>query len=396
MNISKNWLLWRLGCLLAAVALCCAGVNAKSNTSTKSKGLKGKVIYVNAGHGGWTANDRPLATINHEVMDTLGFFETKTNLWKALELCHKLRAAGAQVVMSRTKNGYVTRGQANATPLDRVETDADENSQQQIVGLERIACQVDSLNPDYFISIHSNAHKDGSPVNYLVLMYRGETGKEYAPGSIERAQQAFPYIWDNPLSSWTSSSPEDPYIAGDITWMGGTAPGKANKLGYTGFLQVLKHRVPCFLAEGSFHSYQPERHRLLNRDYCRMEGVRYYRAINAYFGGKPEKTGYIVGELKDAVEIIDHPLFNYQKDSFDRFRPINGAMVYLVNDKGVTFRAYHTDGEWNGVFVFDGVKPGRYTLRIEAYGYHNRTEQITVEPDRTTYVKSQLRKIITK
>ena len=112
------------------------------------KGLKGKVIYVNAGHGGWTANDRPLATINHEIMDTLGFFETKTNLWKALELCRKLREAGAEVVMSRTKNGYVTRGQANATALDRVETDADENGQQQIVGLERSACKVDSINPD--------------------------------------------------------------------------------------------------------------------------------------------------------------------------------------------------------------------------------------------------------
>ena len=291
------------------------------------KGLKGKVIYVNAGHGGWTANDRPLATINHEIMDTLGFFETKTNLWKALELCRKLREAGAEVVMSRTKNGYVTRGQANATALDRVETDADENGQQQIVGLERIACQVDSINPDYFISIHSNAHVDGSPVNYLVLMYRGETGKEYAEGSIERCRQAYPYIWDNPLSSWTSSSPDDPYIAGDISWMGGTAPGKANRLGYTGFLQVLKHRVPCFLAEGSFHSYQPERHRLLNRDYCRMEGVRYFRAINNFFGGKPEKTGYIVGELKDAAEVMNHPLFCYQKDSFDQYRPINGAMV---------------------------------------------------------------------
>ena len=82
---------------LAAIFLCFA---LAIGVSAADRGLKGKTIYVNAGHGGWTANDRPLATINHEVMDTLGFFETKTNLWKALELCRKLREAGAEVVMS--------------------------------------------------------------------------------------------------------------------------------------------------------------------------------------------------------------------------------------------------------------------------------------------------------
>ncbi len=376
--------------LALSVSLC--GTYAEA----KKKGLEGKRIYVNAGHGGWTANDRPLATINYAVMDTLGFFETKTNLWKALELYHMLKDAGAEVYMSRTKNGYVMEGQKNATHLDRVETKCDENGQQQIVGLERIACQVDSLNPDYFISIHSNAHVDGSPVNYLVLMYRGETGKEYAPGSIDRCKQAFPYIWDNPLSSWTSSSPEDPYIAGDISWMGGTPPGKPNKIGHRGYLSVMKHRVPSFLAEGSFHSYHPERHRLLNRDYCRMEAVRYYRAINAFFGGKPEKTGYIVGALKDANEKMNHELYKYQEGSDDQWRPVNGAMVYLLDSRGVAIRAYHTDGEYNGIFVFDDVKPGKYTLRYEAYGYQTSTEKIEVKADKTTYLKPKIRKIITK
>ena len=74
-----------------------------------SKGLEGKVIYVNAGHGGWTTGDRPTPTINYEYMDTLGFFESKTNLWKALELQKKLEADGAKVIMSRTRNGIVTR-----------------------------------------------------------------------------------------------------------------------------------------------------------------------------------------------------------------------------------------------------------------------------------------------
>ena len=71
-------------------------------------------------------------------------------------------------------------------------------------------------------------------------------------------------------------------------------------------------------------------------------------------------------------------------------------MVYLVDERGVAFRAYHTDGEWNGGFVFDDVKPGRYTLRLEAYGYHTRTEQVVVEADRTAYVMTQMHRVISK
>ena len=244
-------------------------------TTAIAKGLKGKVIYVNPGHGGWTVNDRPHATINYEEMDTMSFFESKTCLWKALELRDRLRNAGAKVVMSRTTNGWVSEGDKNITSNDRYETYDDGTGQQQLITLFKIASQVDSLNPDYFIALHSNATGggDGKKVNYLLYMYRGETGNDYAKGSIDRARVAFPYAYDNPLTVWTSPDTSR-YIAGDLTWMGGTPPGTPNALGYTGWLAVLKHKVPSFLVEGSFHSYQPERQRLMNRDYCRMEGIR--------------------------------------------------------------------------------------------------------------------------
>ncbi len=359
-----------------------------------SGALKGKVIYVNPGHGGWTANDRPIATINHEVMDTLGFFETKTNLWKGLELRRRLEKAGARVVMSRTRNGYVTAGQKNATALDRPETYCDENGQQQLTTLQTIAMNVDSVNPDYFISLHSNATggDDGKLCNYLVLVYRGETGNDYAKGSIARAEQAYPIIWDNPLTVWTSSSPEKPFITGDLTWMGATPPGNPNALGYKGYLGVLKHRVPCFLAEGSFHSYQPERQRLLNRDYCRFEALRFYHAINAWFGGKPDKEGHIVGTVKSATEHFEHPLYKYVKDSDDQWLPINGAMVYLVNRDGVKVRGYHTDGEYNGFFSFYDVKPGKYTVMVEKPGYESITMPVVVKGNEITCVKPRMNK----
>ena len=359
-----------------------------------AKGLKGKVVYVNPGHGGWTINDRPHATMNYEEMDTMSFFESKTCLWKGLELRDRLQAAGARVIMSRTTNGWVSVGDKNATANDREETYADENGQQQLITLFKIASQVDSLNPDYFIALHSNATGggDGKKVNYLLYMYRGETGNDYAKGSIDRAMVAYPYMWDNPLTVWTSSSLEDKYVAGDLTWMGGTPPGEANALGYTGWLQVLKHRVPSFLVEGSFHSYQPERQRLMNRDYCRMEGVRHFRGINAWFGGKPEKHGYIAGTIKSADETINDPLFNYVDDSDDQWLPLNGAVVYLLDSRGVKIRHYKVDNEYNGFFGFFYLKPGRYTLLYDVPGYEQLTEQVVVTRDKTTYCKPRLHK----
>ena len=37
-------------------------------------------IYINPGHGSWGPNDRNLATINHVIGDTCGFYESNTNL----------------------------------------------------------------------------------------------------------------------------------------------------------------------------------------------------------------------------------------------------------------------------------------------------------------------------
>ena len=387
--------------LLLLAITCVAGAQAR--------GLKGKTIYLNPGHGGYTTGDRPTATINHEYMDTLSFYETRSNLWKALETARHLKQDGAHVIMSRTRSGYVTQAQmeqgilnenqeSHALPsqdkvdarFNQVETARDEYGQQQIVGLERIACQVDSIKPDYFLSMHSNAHTNGSTVNYLLMLFRGETGKPYYENSDSMARVMWPYAFDNPLSPWSHYAANKPCVVGDISWMGGTPPGTPNRTGATGYYAVLKFNAPGFLVEGSFHTYDPERQRLLNPDYCRLEGLRYYRGIRAYFGGKPEKVGYLAGAVKSATEVMDHPRYTYREGSDDQWKPINGAMVYLLDSRGVTVRAYRTDGEWNGIFAFFSLKPGKYTLRYEARGYETLTEQVVVKADNTTYVLPKL------
>ena len=44
------------------------------------------------------------------------------------------------------------------------------------------------------------------------------------------------------------------------------------------------------------------------------------------------------------------------------------------------------------MFVFDNLKPGKYKLRYEAYGYVTKTETVKVVADKTTYLLPKLSK----
>ena len=56
-------------------------------------------LYINPGHGSYTGDSRPMGTIAYPLKssglpDTLGFYESNTNLWKSLYLYEKLNATG--------------------------------------------------------------------------------------------------------------------------------------------------------------------------------------------------------------------------------------------------------------------------------------------------------------
>ena len=48
---------------------------------------------------------------------------------------------------------------------------------------------------------------------------------------------------------------------------------------------------------------------------------------------------------------------------------------------------YTTDDEYNGVFVYDDLTPGKYTIYVYANGYKNYEETITVTADKTSYTQ---------
>lgn len=368
--------------------------------------LTGKRIYINPGHGSWGPNDRPNATIPYPNLastgmpDTCGFYESNTNLWKCLELRDKLEAAGAFVMMSHT--------QAGPWPYEKVDGEYPDytwEAYQQLPDFEKynrplleIADEAEANNMDYFISVHSNAATDGNTVNYLSYFYRGNNaGEHVVPGAIEMCKASWYHAFEcrsmsglEPNNYDTRDPETSKHILADIDFYHSSYDATLPSSGktYTGYLGVLHHGVPGFLVEGYFHTYQPGRHRALNPDYCKQEGIRYYRGIVDYFKADTEATGYILGTVKDEHEPLVHELYKYAPNTNDQYKPLNGAVVTLSTEAGEVLATYTVDQNYNGLFYFPDLAPGTYKLDAVADGYkplHRQYQTVVVEANTTSY-----------
>ena len=368
--------------------------------------LTGKRIYVNPGHGSWGPNDRPNATIPYPNLpstgmpDTLGFYESNTNLWKCLELRDKLEAAGAYVIMSRTQSGpwpyQMVDGDYPDYTYDAYKALPDYEKYNR--GLLDIADEAEANNMDYFISVHSNAATEGNTVNYLSYFYRGTgTGEHVVPGSIDMCKRSWYHSFEcrsmdglEPTNYDTRDPETSKHILADIDFYGSSYAATLPSTGktYTGYLGVLHHGVPGFLVEGYFHTYQPARHRALNPDYCKQEGIRYYRGVVDYFKADPETKGYILGTVKDEHNPFTHELYKYAPNTNDQYAPLNGAVVTLSTEAGEQVATYTVDQNYNGLFYFPNLAPGTYKLDAVADGYkplHRQYQTVVVEANATSY-----------
>ncbi len=343
-------------------------------------------VYINPGHGSWGPNDRPYPTIPYPNLsatgrpDTCGFYESNTNLWKGIELHDALVRMGCEetnITLSRWNNGpypYTSSG-SDATAYNR--------------NLSEIAREVEVGNYDMFISIHSNATGSSTTntSNYPLFLYRGTTGNPAVTGSDVMSTTLWGTHWEDQVEMMSSYSRTNTYIRGDVSFYGSGSNTTNNGTTYYGYLGVLKHGVPGLLVEGFFHDYAPARHRALNEDYCRQEGLRLARGIAQYFHLQNESTGYIMGSVKDSAQPLSSSGYTYRSGTRDAYAPINGAMVTLY--RGDTFvDAYCTDQNYNGVFVFSNLQPGNdYYIDVKAQGYANITHSgpYTIAAGETTY-----------
>ena len=384
-------------------------------------------IYINPGHGTYTSNDRPMATIKHGAfnsskVDTAGFFESNTNMQKAYGLLDKLKEYGVPYDPSKPITG---KNQVNIR-MSHATTGTSP-------ALSTVAQEAKTMNADMFISIHSNANtgtgdnpSGHTNFNQLLFLHRGWDGIPYVDGSDEMAMACWNHAiknehmhfnWlDNPTVVYNDGKvysgrkyyptykDEDgnPYwIKGDVTFQYGyTDPN--NSGGYTRYYGVLNHEIPGFLVEGYDHTYRPAMHRAMNDDVCRHEGELYARGINDYFGwGKKDSYGKIYGVVRDQsvtmnntyFSIIQNPTLDANKyiDPVDNKQPLNNVTVSLYNSDGEEVDTYTTDDEWNGVYMFKKVAPGTYTIKHTLDGYKDVTKTVTVVANETNYINIDMR-----
>lgn len=350
----------------------------------QTKDAKQLRIYLNPGHGCYGPNDRPLPTIPYPNLPETGrpgkngFYESTTVLMRTLPMVDKLVKMGVKrenIMLSRTDNG----------PYPYVEDNAENKKFDR--ALSEICEEVDANNMDFFISVHSNAATDGGNTNYPLILYRGRDGEngDLVAGSRDMAMKMWEPHYMDELDPQSFYSRTNVNVRGDISFYGSSAVRKGTHGDYEGYLGVLKHGVPGFLIEGYFHTYQPARHRALNADYCKQDAIRMTRGLAQIFNLQPETTGYIMGTVKDLHQLIVNPLFHYAPRTNDQWMPLNGAKVTLFKgDKAL--KSYQVDTLYNGIFVFEDLEPGEYSVRATLDGYKPQGN-FTADATSTEYQK---------
>ncbi len=356
-------------------------------------------IYINPGHGSWGGEDRHMGTVTHggpTYTDTAGFYESNTNLEKGFGMLEKLIEYGMpfdrsknqnnsnparlgaaldlsqNVVMSRVKNGPYPHDGTTYNAYSR--------------NLSEIAAEAELNNFDMFIAIHSNAATEGSTTNYPIYLYRGTDAAEGNAGSVAMAKASWPHWIKNKHMMWTHYT-NSTNIRGDVTFMGSSyTTTHSNGKSYSGYYGVLRQGVPGFLVEGYFHTYQAARHKAMNWDACRWEGEAYAKGVNDYFGfGKKDSYGTIYGVLRDGEQTFSHTYYTPNNSTLDKYKPINFATVTLKNSSGQVVQTYKTDDEYNGVFVFNKVPAGTYTLTYSHPDYREFSQAVTVTANETVF-----------
>lgn len=308
--------------------------------------LSGIKICIDPGHGGHNpANDRYL------VPDPgTDFWESESNFQKALLLKALLEAKGAYVILTRNTNDYPN--------------DADEPS------LATRVAFANANNVNWFHSIHSNATglTINNSINYTLMLVREKRpgGSSSGTGNglgVPETQQALDIA--NILASNIKSKMRTQRLMVYLDWTfyGGTNGGFS-----LGVLRGLN--MPGELSEGSFHDYFPETRRLMNNSYRKMEAYAIRDAFLQYFGVPADSLSIVAGV----------------HTGISTGKPINGTKVRLLPENIV----YNGDNYNNGFYMFDGIKAGAHTIRVEAPNVTQTDAVITVQAGTTNFVDRAL------
>lgn len=287
--------------------------------------LAGVSICIDPGHGPGSVNAGPT-----------GLREADINFRVATFLKNYLTAAGVDTVLLTHQN--------NATDISLSQR-------------EQIA---NNFGVDWFHSVHHNATgSTNTSTRYTLVLLEEQrdparpcpngsssgTGRAEWPGQSDVMSNL---MAERIFQAYRTSS----FLTRlDWTFYGGCNGGFS--LGVLNDLQM-----PGELSEGTFHDHPGEEAKMRNPDFLRMEARALAMSFFEYYNAGRMPTGALVGLVSDA----------------ENGARLNGITVTLQPGN----RTYTTDNNRNGVYVFDDLPPGTYTVTIAAPEYLPLTATVTV------------------
>ena len=310
-------------------------------------------VYINPGHGGHTSNDRNVVIYPFVQGDTAGYWESNSNLKKGFALRNCLKAKGYTTSISRVRN--------------------DESDD---LALSTIVALSNQSGADIFYSIHSNATGVPARRNHILGLYRGPTGSPVVANSDVLTLKLMQRLQVNQAAVWTSNY----QIAGDFTFY-----PDWNNAG----LGVLRgNNAVSMLSEGSFHDYIPETYRLMNDNYCWMEGWNFSLGADDYFGYSFFDKGCVAGNIRD--NRLPRVINDFIMFGDDNREPVSNATVILLDMEDNPLDTCYTDDMYNGIYAFKMLEPGDYKIKVEQEHYFSQTKQVTIEANHSSYCNFDL------
>lgn len=331
-----------------------AGALSLGAISAEARSAEGLKIFINPGHGGHDSDDRQVIIAPHADKDTLGFWESNSNLTKGLFLRDMLEAKGYEVQMSRIFN--------------RTQDD---------LPLKVIVDLSNASGADLFFSIHSNATGTDTRRNFPMMFFNGYDDAPTKPEDKVICTILDKYLLENQTTVWTHPTTN---VRGDLSFYHN----------YTYGLGVLyENETTGLLSEGSFHDYIPETYRLMSKDYCWLEAYHFRKAIDEYLQVDPDETGVIAGRINDNRFPREGSFLMFGDD---KLNPISNATVILKDKSNNTVATYVTDPVYpNGLFLFKDLQPGDYVVEIQETDTHHGTSvELSVTADNVTYTTPKL------
>ncbi|MEX0610260.1 MAG: Ig-like domain-containing protein [Balneolaceae bacterium] len=255
------------------------------------------------------------------------------------------------------------------TDIDTVYMSRTSDTQQ--VGLSQRTILANTLAPDFYYSIHSNA---GSNTTNNTLMLHG--GWRSNGQTVEKTPPGGKLMGDHMIDDLTASM-RIPTIGNyaDRTFYQGTPYNHANQFPYLAVNRTTD--MASVLSEGGFHTNPTQQQRNLNAEWKRLEAQSAFWSILKYHeADKPVvgiATGYITDEesgtlLNEITVTIDDQ--SYTTDSYES----------LFNQF-----SNNPDALRNGFYYIEGLPNGTAEITVEGPGYYADTFEVDIINDNFTF-----------